>query len=327
MDSLKPGQIIGDYEVLELLGVGGIARVYRVRHTKTGDEQAIKVLNERRGDLEDRLRQEGRVQSRLQHPNIVRVTGMFDHEGSPVLVMEYVRGKNLEQLIEQRAPMRWWEARPIIVGLLQGVSAAHAGGVLHRDLKPGNILLEEGPAGLSPKLTDFGIAKVLDEVDARDGRTRARAKLGTPGYMAPEQWADAASVDGRADIFAIGVILYELLTGDLPYTGEGASGLLKAIWAGRFTPLETAAPDVPHLIAQGVHKAIQPEPQARFTTADEMLEALGGPIVPPPQDTGKAWWQMGCLASSALALSILVMAAIFAAYAVTQGEGAGAHLP
>jgi serine/threonine-protein kinase len=338
VEPFKPGQTLGPYEVIELLGEGAMARVYKVRHRETEELFAVKVLMHLRGDLVDRLLQEGRVQSRLSHPNIVAVVEIIQVDGLPALVMEYIRGRSLEAVIREKGPLPWKIAGPLFAQICAGVEAAHAAEVLHRDLKPGNILLEPGPHGYVPKIADFGIAKVLAEGEAREGRTRARVKLGTPGYMAPEQWADSASVDARADLFALGVILYELLAGCLPYEGSGASQLLKAIWDGRFVPLIERVPSVPESVSVAVSRAIQAEPPHRFDDVTTFRTAIfsGMPVEPPPPrpvdpdseeaegPPRRAGCVLGAIVFGVVVLPLLVMFGIYQAERFMRTSAGGA---
>jgi len=271
--TLQPGARIERFEVVQVLGSGGTAHVYRVRHTTLGSDHALKLLTPAHAALRDRLAQEGRVQARLRHPNIVAVTDVVEHEGRPGLVMELVRGPTLDHWLRDRGPMAPLDAIRLMDGVLAAVAAAHAAEVLHRDLKPANVLLEEGPQGLIARVTDFGIAKVFSD-DARNGHTRVGVTMGTPGYMAPEQWADAANADASADVFALGVILYELMSGTRPYDGDSSTAVLDATMAGRHVRLVDRLPSIDPEIAAVIERAIRPDPAERFASVAAFRDAL-----------------------------------------------------
>jgi serine/threonine-protein kinase len=271
--TLQPGARIERFEVVQVLGSGGTAHVYRVRHTMLGSDHALKLLTPAHAALRDRLAQEGRVQARLRHPNIVAVTDVVEHDGRPGLVMELVRGPTLDHWLRDRGPMAPLEAIRLMDGVLAAVAVAHAAEVLHRDLKPANVLLEEGPQGLIARVTDFGIAKVFSD-DARDGHTRIGVTMGTPGYMAPEQWADAANAGASSDVFALGVILYELVSGTRPYDGESSTAVLDATMAGRHVRLVDRVPSIDPEVAAVIERAIRPDPGDRFSSVAAFRDAL-----------------------------------------------------
>lgn len=255
--ALAPGTVVDRYEVLGLLGIGGIARVYRARHRALASLHALKVLALDRPSLRERALQEGQVQASLRHPNLVAVTDIVECDGAPALVLEYVAGPSLDQLLAARR-LNLSEVDQLARGILRGVAFAHANGVVHRDLKPGNILLEVAGEELVPRVTDFGIAKLL--VPARDGvRTQAGTIMGTPPYMAPEQSLDASLVDARADVWALGVVLYELITG-----GGPDDALPPDVYAAL---LERGAP---RRMARAIDGALQVRCDARWADAAEM---------------------------------------------------------
>ncbi|HND31879.1 MAG TPA: serine/threonine-protein kinase, partial [Myxococcota bacterium] len=214
------GERIADrYQVEAQIGMGGIAAVYRVRHVQLGSEHAMKVLLFQRKGLDERLLLEGRIQAQIRHPNVVTVTDVVEHQGRMGLLMEYVEGQSLQGWLEEHHFMPLEQALPLFAQVLSGVGTAHAAGVLHRDIKPGNILLGRTPRGIVPKITDFGLAKVVLD-GAPPGSTRDGSMMGTPGYMAPEQIRNAADTDLRADIFALAALLFDLLSGRPPFLGE-----------------------------------------------------------------------------------------------------------
>ncbi|MFM2163531.1 MAG: hypothetical protein RLZZ383_3043 [Pseudomonadota bacterium] len=220
---LRQGDIIdGRYEVETLLGEGGLSLVWRVRHRDLGSAHALKLLRVARPALAERLLIEGRIQAQLRHPHLVAVTDIVHHGGQVGLILELVEGTSLAEWMLAHGPTDLDTALSLLAPVFAGVAAAHQAGVLHRDLKPGNILLAETPHGLVPKVTDFGIAKVFDgDAAGEPNGTLAGTMLGTPGYLAPEQAVDASRVDARADVYALGAIAYELLTGALPRGADG----------------------------------------------------------------------------------------------------------
>ncbi|MFT5683447.1 MAG: hypothetical protein ACI8RZ_004379 [Myxococcota bacterium] len=268
------------FEVIGLLGVGATAQVYRVRHRALGTEHALKLLTAARPGLRSRLLQEGQVQARLRHENLVAVSDIIEHDGRAGLVMEYISGDSLASALKRHGRMGADAALALFLPILDAVEVAHSAGILHRDLKPANILLADTDGGVVPKVTDFGIAKVRTE-GGKKGQTRVGLAMGTPGYMAPEQWADSSSVDARADIFSLGVVLYEMLTGKLPYSGSTSLNLLGATMSGTPAPLSALAPATPAQLVSAVEAAIQPDPADRFADVEAFRSALMVEEPPP----------------------------------------------
>jgi serine/threonine-protein kinase len=268
------GTTIGSYRVVSALGGGGVAEVYRVRHEVLGTDHALKVLKVPSDSARQRLVAEGRIQAQLEHPHVVSVRDVLDAGGAPALLLELVQGPTLGALI--RAGLR----SPDLVdslgsGVLQGVAAAHARGLVHRDLKPGNVLVARRDGVLVPKVSDFGLARVLEEeVDAR--LTRSGASLGTPLYMAPEQVRDARRADARSDVWALGALLYELCCGEPPFDDTGDRlDLFRRIDDARPVPLEQRRPDAPAHWLAAVEAALQRVPAARPADAGELLQLWG----------------------------------------------------
>ena len=223
LPSLGKGQRVGDYTVGALLAMGGMAAVYEVTHRSLGSVYALKVLDPElyeaeptsyRDMLEARIRREGRIQSQLDHPNVVRVHQLLEVGGGPGLVMDLVDGPSLEGLVSNRHRLDWDDIDAIGDGLLQGVRAAHAAGVIHRDIKPANILMARVDGAWCPRLTDFGLAKRGGLPLVGEDLTATGQVMGTVGYMAPAQQRDAKHVSPQVDVFATGAVLYELVTGE-----------------------------------------------------------------------------------------------------------------
>jgi Tol biopolymer transport system component/serine/threonine protein kinase len=276
---LAPGTAIKQYTVEAVLGHGGMAIVYAVRHRTLGSAFALKMLRVHSADVARRLLLEGRAQGALRHPNVVAVTDTIDWEGQLGLVMELVEGPSLEQLLARRR-LGLDEADALARGILDGVAAAHARDLVHRDLKPGNVLLARTGTGLVPKITDFGLAKLLDAA-AGPTSTRSGVGMGTPPYMAPEQIRDAASADARADVFSLGAILYELVTGQRAFDGKDAWDVFSAIQAGKYTPPGELVRDLPDRMAAAIAGALEVDRDRRIRSVDALATMWAGGTATP----------------------------------------------
>jgi eukaryotic-like serine/threonine-protein kinase len=274
VSELQPGDLIAErFRIESLLGEGGIARVYKVRHTRLGSTHALKILHLLKPALADRLLLEGRIQAQLHHPNLVRVTDVVEHQGMPCLVMEYVAGTQLQALLVEQGALPLDVALPMFAGILSAVATAHDLGVLHRDLKPANILLTRQGDRWLPKVSDFGIAKIASG-GLREGETQAGVTMGTPGYMAPEQIEDSSQIDHRADIFALGALLYEMLSGSRPFAQDTTYKTLRATIEGQLSPLRELQPGVPAHLAAAVHRCLAVEMEDRFPDCHALADAL-----------------------------------------------------
>jgi serine/threonine protein kinase/predicted ATPase len=283
------------YTIVGLLGVGGTAEVYLVSHENLGALYALKVLRTPHPGIRRRLLQEGRVQSRLRHPNVVRVLDVVDVEGAPGLVMEYIAGPSLAAFLAAMRPTAA-QIDALARGLMAGVAAAHERGMIHRDLKPANVLLapEGDGCSLVPRVTDFGMAKVfqLDPTASFEGPlTRTGAVLGTPAYMAPEQAVDASDVDARADVWALGCILYELVTGRRALDPGTAFAALRS---GRVAllPPRQLVPELPGRWEAAILAALQADPEDRPPDAGALLALWGAP------EAGEGAWDRGTVEQS-----------------------------
>ncbi len=270
---LVPRMVVdGRYEVEALLGEGGVAVVYRVRHTQLGSPHALKVLKLVHPHIRRRLLQEGRLQAHLRHPNIVNVTDVVNVGGSPGLVMEFVEGASLATLLaDEKLSLR--QADHLARGILEGVAAAHRAGLIHRDLKPANVLLAlDHRHQLIPKITDFGLAKVLAPTGMSTTATAPGVTFGTPAYMAPEQIRDATNVDHRADIFSLGVLLYELVSGERCFPGDDVVDVLHRVARADHTPVDAHLPHLPPNIVEAIERALELDPDARWPDVDALLQ-------------------------------------------------------
>jgi serine/threonine-protein kinase len=275
------GQIAGDYEILDVLGKGGMGRVYRVRNVISNRVEAMKALladADAEGGMGDRFLAEIRILARLDHPNIAKFYSAFRHENQLLLLMEYVEGFTVAERLKQ-GPVPLAEAAGYIRQALSALSYAHANGVIHRDIKPANLMVT--PQGIV-KLMDFGIAKCeTDPVLTRPGTT-----VGSLLYMSPEQVKGEAA-DGRSDLYSLGIVLYELTSGGRPFDADSTYGILNAHLNLAPRPVIEANPGVPAPVNDLIMTALAKDPAQRFQSADAFRKALDS-IVPP---TGAAQTQ------------------------------------
>jgi serine/threonine-protein kinase len=281
---VEVGQVIdGKYKLLRLLGDGGMGSVYEAEHLGLGVRVAMKVLHaelSRKAGLNERFVQEARVSAQIKSPHVVQVTDVDrTPEGVAYLVMELLQGEPLSNVVRRERKLSVGTAAEYTNQILQALEAAHALGVIHRDLKPDNVFVTFQGGKPVLKLIDFGIAKLkrADMQGATKNLTVAGMLMGTPEYMAPEQAYSADKVDVRADLYAVGCMMYEMLCGHTPVTGEDPRVVVLKVERGEVPPLVQEAPGVPGPIAGFVHRAMSPRPEARFATATEMrvdLEAI-----------------------------------------------------
>jgi len=268
------GVKLGNYRMLATLGQGGMARVYKARQENLDREVAVKVLPPwfaADRSFVERFNLEARLAASLSHPNIVTVHDASEHQGNLYIVMQLIDGGTLRQRLDQLQAlgktMDIIEARPIFSQLANALTYAHDNGIIHRDVKPVNVLMDR--AG-RPILSDFGIAKVLAGTKAL---TLQGAGVGTPEYMSPEQ-CQGGPIDSRADIYALGVMLYEALTGRLPFLGDNYPALAHShIYEQPLHPL-AINPRLDPAVAQVIVTALMKNPQQRYRRASELGEAL-----------------------------------------------------
>jgi hypothetical protein len=273
-ESVGPG-MIGEliaqrYELRELCGTGGMSTVFRAHDRQLERTVALKFLHERHlGDEEsvERFRREARSAAPLSHPHIVTVIDRGEHDGRPFIVFEYVVGENLKQRIREQGALPIPEALRLALEVGSALAFAHQHGLVHRDVKPQNVLLtDEGRA----KMTDFGIARSLD---VQRGLTQTGTVLGTSEYIAPEQ-AQGASVDERTDVYSLGVVLYELLTGEVPFHGDSFVEVALRHVNEPPPSVRDRRPDVPPRLAQAVERALAKRPRDRFASMNELCAEL-----------------------------------------------------
>ncbi|MBI2897043.1 MAG: serine/threonine protein kinase [Deltaproteobacteria bacterium] len=266
----------GKYWIVGRLGTGGMGTVYDGWNLAIGRRVAIKLLHPDQAlthDAIERFEQEAQAAARIGHPNVVDVLDMGrDRDGARYMVMERLEGECLFDRLVEAGPLPTADAVAIVVQVLSGLEAAHEVGIIHRDLKPENVFLATTARSRDVvKILDFGVAKF--PAKRIDGRCPSDGEVvGTPVYMSPEQ-ASGGPVDGRTDLYAAGVLLYELLSTRLPFEGDGPK-LLTAIATRDPVPIDRVAPWLPPEIASVVARAMAPDPAARFQTAGEFIEAL-----------------------------------------------------
>ncbi len=280
---LSTGDIIdGKYRIVRLLGEGGMGAVYEGENTRIHRKVAIKVLHSgvaEQGEAVARFEREAQAAGRIGSEHIVEVLDLGTLEsGDRYLVMEYLDGEGLGSRIKDRTRLTPAELCPIAHQLMEGLAAAHGAGIIHRDLKPDNVFLLRNRGGMQDfvKLLDFGISK-FNQLSGDSGfsMTRTGAVMGTPYYMAPEQAKGSREMDHRVDLYAAGVILYEALTGQVPFNADTFNELLFKIVLEEPRPLEQVDPSIDAGFAAIVSKAMARDPAHRFQTAKELQEALG----------------------------------------------------
>jgi len=271
------------YRLEQELGRGAMGAVFRARHLVTGKQVAIKCQlpsEQEHPDDMARFLAEARAAAAITHPNIVDVYDVGEADGALYLVMELLDGVPLRALLG-RGPLPLGPAVRTMVDVMRGIAAAHRSGVVHRDLKPENVLLQRAvdDAAQGPKVLDFGIAKLRAAGDGDSGHsapslTTTGAVIGTPHYMSPEQAEASQHVDARADIYALGVMLYELLAGVRPYQANSATAVLLRAARGEHTPLRSLRPDVPPALANAIATAMAPRADDRFDRVGAFIDAI-----------------------------------------------------
>jgi eukaryotic-like serine/threonine-protein kinase len=275
-------RVAGQFEIVDRIGAGGMGAVYRALQPEMNRHVAIKILHPKyvsRKDLVARFRREARAMSQLSHPNTARVFlyGQLDDQ-SCYFVMEYLEGRNLAQVVRAEGPMEAHRALEVMVQVCGALEEAHRAGIIHRDLKPENIFLtNQGGIEDYPKVLDFGLAKVTEK-QMRPGSlilTGEGMVFGTPEFMSPEQ-AQGKPLDTRSDIYSLGVVLYELLTGKLPFDAKQPLEFIHLHVSKPPIPLHQRAPDRTFMpgLEEVVMRALAKSPQDRYSSAVAFAEAL-----------------------------------------------------
>jgi eukaryotic-like serine/threonine-protein kinase len=277
--NLTPGLRLGPYQILSLLGSGGMGEVYRARDTRLGREVALKVVHSRfASDVEHlrRFEKEARAASQLDHPNILVVHDVGTYEGSPYIVSELLQGESLREKLGSHVPPG--KAIEYALQVARGLAVAHEKGIVHRDIKPENLFVtKDGHV----KILDFGIAKLLPTFDGSGVDTRASTEIptqagtavGTVAYMSPEQ-AQGRSVDFRSDQFSLGVVLYEMLAGQRPFRGASAAETLAAILREEPEPVTKLEPKVPAILGWIVQRCLSKDPEERYSSTRDLAKEL-----------------------------------------------------
>ncbi len=275
------------YAIQEELGAGGMATVYLAEDLKHHRKVAVKVLRPALAAIlgSERFLKEIEVTANLQHPHILPLFDSGDAGGFLYYVMPYIEGESLRVRLAREGELPIADAVKILREIVDALASAHKHGVVHRDIKPDNVLLSEKHA----MVTDFGIAKAVSEATGREKLTTAGVALGTPAYMAPEQASASPHIEHRADIYAVGALAYELLTGRPPFTGTTPQMVLAAHVTEAPEPVTKHRQAVPPVLAQFVMKCLEKKPSDRWQTAEELLPQLDAVATPSggltPTDT------------------------------------------
>jgi len=286
---LPVGTRLGKYEIVRLLGAGGMGAVYEAAHTEIGKRVAVKVLSTAIASVPGaraRFLREAQLTSKVQHPNIVDVTDMGNDGGQAYLVMEFLQGMDLSQRLAQVGRINASELVDIMLPVCSAVTAAHDAGITHRDLKPQNIFLAEEHHALLPKVLDFGISKGTDQVSA-GALTGTGAMIGTPYYLAPEQILDGKTAGPASDQYALGVILYECLTGRRPYDGDNLFFVFQSIVNGTAPAPRTVAPEIVPGLEGVIMRAMSADPKARYRS----VKHLGRSLLPFASVRARMLWE------------------------------------
>jgi serine/threonine protein kinase len=307
------GKHIGPYLVTELIGKGGMGMVFKARDTQLNRDVAIKALpTDRLTDLDRKRRflQEAKATSTLNHPNIVTVHGITQEQGTDFIVMEYVSGKTLDQLIPNKgSPLK--QAVRYALAIADAVSAAHTAGIVHRDIKPSNIMVnKQGRV----KVLDFGLAKLAEPDQlaekglAEPVTTKAGLVFGTAGYMSPEQ-AEGKPADARSEIFSFGALLYQMVTGRRAFLGDNVITILAAVINQEPIPLATLVPNAPRELEWVITRCLKKDPEHRIQhmvdvkiALEEVLERIETPSGPIPVSLPRRRWLMPALIAVLLGL-------------------------
>ncbi|MEY4583271.1 MAG: hypothetical protein RL701_7974, partial [Pseudomonadota bacterium] len=275
----KAGDVIAaKYKIEQLIGVGGMGAVFSALHQFTGRRVALKwMLPElaKDADAVQRFMREALAAGRISHPNVVDVYDVGQHEDSYFLVMEFLQGEPLTSALARR-DLTTPEVLALLLPAMRGVAAAHRQGVVHRDLKPDNIFLayEEDGVRREAKVLDFGISKISNDEPANMRLTRTGAVVGTPYYMSPEQIRGSHQLDKRADVYAFGVILYESLSGRVPFEADTYGALVLEIATGTAKPLNVLVPALPDELSRIVLRAMARDVNERYTSMEGLISAL-----------------------------------------------------
>ncbi len=336
MDTLQPGQMLGSYQIVSQVGKGGMATVYKAYQASMDRNVAIKVLPRQLAESAEfaaRFQQEARIIARLEHPHILPVFDFGESDGVTYFVMRYLEAGTLKTKMET-GPLSLNEIDRLFTQLAEALNYAHGHGIVHRDLKPANALIDNDG---NLFLTDFGIAKLLESASPR--LTQTDAILGTPAYISPEQ-AKAESINQRSDIYSLGIILYEMVTGSVPFVADTPLAVILKHISDPLPPPSVRKKDIPESIEQVILKALAKDPSDRYSTAAEFLSAwkralaegetiqqapepksapasrAGGtpapaPSTAPSSSRGLTGWIVGCLVVVCLVFGVAGIGILF----------------
>jgi serine/threonine protein kinase len=278
--TLRHGSLIGGrYSLEQSIGSGGMGEVFRAADTLLGRAVAIKLVHavdpRKHKQVTESFLREARISAAIAHPYVVQILDFGIHEGDvPFIVMELLEGENLADMLGRGVCMPIQVVFDLLLRVLDALRAAHAAGVIHRDIKPENIFLMRERGGVSPKLLDFGISKMLDKTGVARVTTTHGHIVGTPAYMSPEQARGLKEIDQRTDVYSMGVVLYELLSGELPFFSENPGDLLVMIMTAEAPRLSDRVPELAGPLSDLVARALAKDPDRRFRDAGEMYSAL-----------------------------------------------------
>jgi serine/threonine-protein kinase len=277
----RPGEVLmGKYRVERVLGVGGMGAVVEAKHIQLDDRVAIKFLLASmalNSEIVARFLREGRAAAKIRNEHVVRVFDVGTLEsGAPYMVMEFLQGQDLAHLIDRQGKLPFAQAIDWVLEACEAIAEAHAAGIVHRDLKPANLFVhEKSDGGHTIKVLDFGISKLSEAADAANfGITKTQAVMGSPRYMSPEQMRSSRNVDARSDIWALGTVLHELLSGAPPFNAETMPELCARILAEPPPPLWQARQDLPPGLEEALLGALQKDPAYRYQNVAQFAAAL-----------------------------------------------------
>ena len=277
LDQLEGKVIAERYRLVRKVGEGGMAAVWEAEHMTLGSSVAVKLMRhgaQQSQQARERFLREARTSAQVRHRNVVEIQDFgVTPEGDPFLVMEFLRGETLAQMLDREGQLPQAEAARTISLVLRGLLAVHEKGIIHRDLKPQNVFVVDDPDGRYPKLLDFGVCRPAADGDAKN-LTLEGTIVGTLEYMSPEQARGKKDIDARTDVYAAGVILYEALTGRLPYEARHKGDLLVKVVSEEPVPILDRDPTIAPGLAEVVMKAIAKDREDRFASAREMRDAL-----------------------------------------------------
>jgi serine/threonine-protein kinase len=307
MASLSPGEVVlSKYRIERVLGEGGMGIVVAAHHLGLGRRVALKVLRaECVGEptVRERFAREARAASRIDSEHVVRVLDVDAlSDGTPFMVMEHLEGSDLASVLAGGHRISVCDAALYVVEACRGIQEAHRLGIVHRDVKPANLFLETTAGGhWRIKVLDFGISKVVTHApELHPGLTQVNSTLGSPNYMAPEQILASESVDARADVWGLGITLYELLTGAMPFSGKNYQQLVADVLAGAAVPPSRYRSDLPRGLEAVILRCLAKDPAERYQTAAALASALRPYTTPEPR---RASWRRLAIITAALGLA------------------------